>query len=317
MKLSKVLKLATILFAFSFSISTVNANPFGSKHVEDENLTITKSGAIKLCEGFCNPAKLNNPKSIKNGSTTVSGFPGSENEKVFRFANEVGKGCLPGIDYDCKKSSIKLLKRRTEVTLFNSEIGEGGSGIYKWKMYIPKSVKMTGNDFHRPVQIHGDAPAPAENDQWAIAIGERRNLIMYSKGIFSEWDRPVSKDPNKIKTVLIARHGTYQGKWLNFELHIKYSIDEDKGSFALIVDGKTIYECDPCKTMIGDDDVYKGWDTKKARYHIGFGAHSQKTFRAKKWDEDNILDYEDFVVFFKDIEVGKVNKDGSIKPVYN
>jgi len=46
-------------------------------------------------------------------------------------------------------------------------------------------------------------------------------------------------------------------------------------------------------------------------------SKTEQPKKHKKWDDDNILDYEDFVVFFKDIEVGKVNKDGSIKPVYN
>ena len=94
------------------------ANPFDNTVPEDSNLT-TVSKSVKLCEGFCNSMTVNQ-KAWSGGITEVRGFPGAEEERVFRFQAKEG---FCGGDYDCSSDAKKWLKRRAEVITKNKSNG--------------------------------------------------------------------------------------------------------------------------------------------------------------------------------------------------
>jgi len=266
-------------------MDTAMANPFDNTVPEDSNLT-TVSKSVKLCEGFCNSMTVNQ-KAWSGGITEVRGFPGAEDERVFRF--QAKKGFCGG-DYDCSSDAKKWLKRRAEVITKN-KIGNGQTHIYKWSMYIPSSQQFTSNDFVRPVQWHGSN----NKTSMAIAFGSVNGLTLYTKNMLNHKDS---------KNTEIYGHN-YKDKWLNFEVH--FTRHKTEGAIMVAINDKVVFECENCQTNVSND----------SKLFFGIGSHANKTWNAVKYDQENTWAYTEHVVFFKDVQMFKVLKNGKLKAYYN
>ena len=164
---------------------------------------------------------------------------------------------------------------RAEGALTSLRIKEGDESILRWSVQFPESF-VPPEKWGVFTQFHhrlGDPGYP--EDRWfsppveLVVHGEQMKLRTMA-GMYEKTGRK--------EDVVLWEEPLQRGRWLDFELPIKWSQDEREGRVSLNFKGKSVLKNVPTANMYEDGEVFlaQGWyrDTGKGNpdqtlYHAG------------------------------------------------
>jgi hypothetical protein len=280
------------IFVLMF-LNTAFAADFEPVSEEDKSLKI-ESHNVKICESgwSCTAMPINNADTKwSHWITTVSGFPGSEKEKVFRFETKMNS---------TSKRDPDFMPSRAEVSIRDS-VGQGDTMHIKYKVYVPEERPSTGNELIHLGQLHGRGI-----DNVPIIIGiYKHNLVLHLKGGIIVSDEPIVREAK----VLASGKDIYE-HWHDIDLKVTWNDDPTLGKFTLKYNGETILDC-TCKTQ-STNKKFIDRSPEKEKYRFHMGVYRWKLYHARKDPDAKISDY---VAYYKDVDI-KYTVNGKVKQMY-
>ena len=259
----------------------------------------------------------------KDAAMTVTGFPGFEDEDVFRFQTIIDV-CSKN-DWDCRKENLRQKTTRSEVSIPDKlRAKEGDTSIIEYDLFIPNNPNIRHlaetRDWFNFGQLHGwgddDVPvtvAVVREDQRVKLVenGKRTDrspvpgsLAVYLRAIVF---KDVFDIPGGNSAIVLADPGEFQDRWMTFRFEVKWAKDAT-GSLNIIFDGDSVFECSRCVTLPVHKNAAKRNGKKgKQKISFQFGIYSWRII------DDGIDRFQDtpppmVVAYYKNV-AWKARKD--------
>mgnify|MGYP005740217987 FL=1 len=225
-----------------------------------------------------------------DAAMTVTGFPGVEDEHVFRFQTIIGV-CSKN-DWDCRKENLRMKTTRSEVSIPNKlRAKEGDTSIVEYDLFIPKNPNIKHlaetRDWFNFGQLHGwgdeDVPVTVavvrEDERVKLVENGNRtdrspvpgSLAVYLRAVVF---KDVFEIPGGNSAIVLADPGEFQDRWMTFRFEVKWAKDET-GSLNIIFDGDSVFECSRCVTLpVHKKAANRNGKKGKQKISFQFGIYS-------------------------------------------
>ena len=217
---------------------------------------------IKLPEGTIKSHHL----ASRDAGMTVTGFPGFEKSKVYRF--QTIKGVCAKNDWDCRPENIHTKHVRSEITIpieDRDRAKAGDTTIVEYDLYVPKNPNIDtiteyGDWFNFGQHHgHGDSDVPItvaivrDDPRVKLVEGGRRtnaspvpgSLAVYLRSIvFDE----VLQEKSRNSAIVLAGPGEFEDRWMRIRIEVKWETTKT-GRVDIRLDGEKVFECLKCVTL--------------------------------------------------------------------
>jgi len=256
-----------ILLSLVFNSAAVYAETIPVTNEIDGKLTLFN----KDITGFMNSNRIlsKGSQGYREGSQTVTGFPGRESDLIWRFQTKTGV-CSTNVN-DCKGKRANRYTSRNGVLILEDTKRHkiGDSVVFTYDFFIPENFDIgDGLDHWGLSHIHGVgedvpfsmllAPAPKKKKYWqkgkspGVNGSLQKEMINVKKGDLiiqtrSIWQADPNDKSSRVYYKVLDRENL-KGKWHTARVEMTYSTQPSKGKFKFFLNNKLKLDCGTCIT---------------------------------------------------------------------